>query len=164
MGGPKVLLNEHSGAYRTFLRLVPEDLVLDFFKCIGYKTLNDENVFSKRNLTDKVKQEIDELISILYPYYRLNMQYRIVRNTSDDYYIKVLRSLATNSFMVLKSCVSEKTGVFYRLINPRKSKSILPPINCEVSLEVIPKKLRKIKNLIKPEFVRIIENYNMAFS
>lgn len=164
MGGPKVLLNEHSGAYRTFVRLVPEDLVLEFFKCIGYKTLDDESAFSTISLTEKVKQQMDELICILYPYYRLNMKYKITTNTNNNYYIKVLRNLATNSFMVLKSCISQTTGVYYRLINPRKSKSILPPINCEVSLEVIPKKLRKIKNLIKPEFVRIIENYNMAFS
>ena len=120
-----ICLEMISGEPRVFLRRVPDDLVLRFFGCFGYKTLSDEIIFRKNNITEKVKDYLDECILILFPYFRKNVQTRISLKMNELSYIRLLRNLAHNSSLILKSQQRTKSDKpYYFLINPNKYKHV----------------------------------------
>lgn len=87
---------------RIFIQKVPPELVLEFYKCVGYDTLTDYRTFDKTFFSPKTIENIQELYPKLKPYLRLNKQYLLTREQTPKNQISLLRMLAEDESLYLK--------------------------------------------------------------
>ena len=81
---------------RIFIKKVPSELVLEFYKCINYETLNDQRAFDQSFFSPKTIENIQELYPKLKPYLRLNKQYLLTRDQTPKNQISLLRLLGNS--------------------------------------------------------------------
>jgi len=80
---------------RIFIKTVPSELVLEFYKCIGYESLDDQRTFDQTFFSPKTIDNIKALYPKLQPYIRVNKQFLLTREQTPKSQISLLRMLGS---------------------------------------------------------------------
>lgn len=78
---------------RIFIKKVPPELILEFYKCIGYESLDDQRTFDSTFFSPKTIENIQKIYPMLQPYMRKNKQYLLTREQTPKNQISLLRML-----------------------------------------------------------------------
>jgi hypothetical protein len=105
---------------RIFLEEVPDELLLDLLKPLGYLQFSDGRWMDKRMFTPAITQRIEELMVLLEPYYRDFAKEYVLRDVDPVNYFLIIRQICRQKGMTLETReYGRKKITQYRLVTNR---------------------------------------------